>query len=138
MKQWVTGVLLSFSSAGLIASDCPTPASELVHVHAKQDNGAYTLSADQKLMLFYKAPVEVETFRATLNGEDISGEFSPSASKFGEVLSLELRQGENLLELSGVFANRSSPDCIQPTQQRIRLLSAIANSEQVAGISPAH
>ena len=135
MKMWVTGILLATGSALASASDCANPASELVHVHAQQNDGAYSLAADQKLMLFYKTPLQAESFQATLNGEDISSHFSPGESKFGEVLALELKQGENLLKLSGVVRDG---DCTEPTEQRIRLLSeakSTAEKEQVASIA---
>ena len=135
MKRWVTGILLATGSALASASECANPANELVHVHAQQNDGAYSLAADQKLMLFYKTPLQAESFQATLNGEDISNHFSPSESKFGEVLALELKQGENLLELSAVVRDS---DCAKPTEQRIRLFSKLkstAEKERVASIA---
>ncbi len=134
MKKWVPGIILSISSTLASASDCADPVRELVHVHARQSNGVYALTADQKLMLFYKAPLQAQSFQATLNGEDISNHFSPGESKFGEVLALDLKQGENLLELSGVVRDG---DCAEPTEQRIRLLSEVKNAaekNQVASI----
>lgn len=134
MKKWVAGLILSISATLASAADCADTVGELVHVHASQNNGAYSLAADQKLMLFYKAPLQAESFQATLNGEDISGRFSPGESRFGEVLALELKQGENVLELSGV---PQGGNCTEPTGQRIRLLNEIisgAHEDQVVSI----
>lgn len=135
MKMWVSGFILSTACALASAVECADPVGELVHVHAQQNNGAYSLAADQKLMLFYKAPLQAESFQAILNGEDISSRFSPGESRFGEVLALELKQGENLLELSGIVQDGVCP---QPAEQRIRLLSQLNNTaetEQVASIA---
>ncbi len=130
MRIWIFGAIVSLtaSSAAIANGECSQP---LVHVHAKKLDNAYALDGDRKLMLFYKAPLQSEGFQALLNGEDISDRFTPAAGKFGEVLSLELREGENVLALSGVI-NSLDGDCNQPVQQEIRLRSHTHNEQLVS------
>ena len=118
MRMLVSTIALAMGSLTYACND-----SELVHIHAQQNDGSYTVSPDKKLLLFYKAPLAADSFRATLNGEDISDQFNPVDNRFGEALALTLNDGENMLELQGQV---DSEECVSEDAliQRIVLLAA--------------
>ncbi|WP_372779920.1 hypothetical protein [Litorivivens sp.] len=118
MKMLLSTIALTLSS---LSHACGS--SELVHIHAQQNDGAYTVDPGKKLLLFYKAPLAADGFRATLNGEDISDQFNPVDNRFGEALALSLNDGENMLELQGqVDSEECAPE--DALTQRIVLLTA--------------
>ena len=118
MRMLISTIALTMGSLTYGCND-----SELVHIHAQQNNGTYTVNPDKKLLLFYKTPLAANSFRATLNGEDISDLFNPVENRFGEVLALSLNDGENMLELQGQV-DREECASEEALTQRIILLTA--------------
>lgn len=57
-----------------------------------------SLNAPRKVDVHYGRGVDPDGFRATLNGEDVSGLFAPRPSR-SEVVSLPLQRGENELRI---------------------------------------
>lgn len=58
-----------------------------------------THGTERPLRVHYDAHIEPKTFRATLNGKDVSRLFHPASRDRGEAVRLPLNMGENTLRI---------------------------------------